>query len=272
MNIAEMEEQVRSAHAIMCQRLSNATLKRRALKALRRPWRPVMRRFRFSVPEEDAEESFLKGFKPLNEVTRLPSGFITHYSLKPDTATWLFDYVSSKRCRGIVELGCGISTIVIALALKRSGIACDFISIESEADWLGRTAKALNAIGVENLVDLRHGPLKRIENGSYSIHESGPLGNFAADLLFVDAPPREIGRGGALFAFHSILKDGACVVLDDARREEELEVALEWQKSGLAHLEGFAAIGCGLALFRVKNEKPRRIGVRDSNTDAVEKV
>lgn len=184
---------------------------------------------------------------------RLPGGFITGYSLKPDTAAWLHTFVAGRSIEGVIELGCGVSTLVIGLALNQPGRARRFLSLEGEEGWLAKTDDALRKVGIRDQVDLRFGPLEKREfrGTAYQIHRLDSGEDMRADLLFVDAPPREVGRVGALFRFHPMLKDGAYVILDDAQREGELQVVQQWVASGLAQFDRFVPVGCGLAVLRV---------------------
>jgi len=185
----------------------------------------------------------------------LPDSFFTDYSLAGGTAHWLFELVSLGAHRALLECGCGISTVVASLALARRPPlrhTAAFFSLEDDQRWLDRTAAALSHLGLERHVRLVNAPLARID-GSTSppwSYDARFIPDIAVDLLFVDGPPGRVGRKGVLPGLHKFLIDGATILLDDARREGEVDCVRTWTSGGLAQLVGFVPTGSGLAVLR----------------------
>lgn len=183
----------------------------------------------------------------------LPPGFVTNYSMHVESAAWIFRYVLDNKPGAILELGCGISTVIIGLALKRVPAPAVLLSLESEEEWLLRTQEALHSLKLAAGVDLRHTPLKSYTSAgrSFKIHDFSEMKGRRPDLFLVDAPPGELGRGGALPYFYDNLADGARVILDDAERPNELAAVQFWTETGMARLEEFMPIGRGFAALTV---------------------
>ena len=186
------------------------------------------------------------------QLNKLPEKFITIASIQPDIACRLFELLREARCEVIVECGSGISTIIIALAIGKRPIT--FISLEESEHWLGITRKALQEFGLLDRVRLIHSALTPIEvNGKKTeAHDDSAVANHQVDVLLVDAPPARVGRMGVLPRMAKHLRPGALVLLDDAARDGEEECVQTWVKKDLASLEGYLALGTGLAVLRTK--------------------
>jgi hypothetical protein len=183
---------------------------------------------------------------------KLPNGFITAWSLKLDSALWLSKLISSADFRVLVECGCGISTVLMALHLQES--RARIVSLEQDLLWMERTRAALDALGLGERVELVHAPLEPVSFSSrgYQAHSLEGLGGTKADFLLIDAPPESIGRMGTLPHLSSNLNSGAVVVLDDASRFGEFECIENWCGHGLANLLGYAPTGNGLAILEAQ--------------------
>lgn len=142
----------------------------------------------------------------------------------------------------IVELGSGLSTLVLAAALRRQG-GGRLVSIEADADYLLRTRAQLALHGLDAWVELRHAPLRQIEFEGVARpwYDTAQLIDLRQiDLLFIDGPPTALRRDiryPALPFFWERLAPGAVVLLDDANRRAERRIAQLWQRRYPAHYE-----------------------------------
>jgi len=128
----------------------------------------------------------------------------------------------------ILECGSGLSTVLLGLVAARTGTKV--YSLEHNAAWAERARRVLRAYGiasVEMLVnDLR-------SYGAYSWYDP-PLdllpSNFS--LVVCDGPPGSTpgGRYGLLPVMRKRLKPGCIILLDDAHRPEEREIAARWAR------------------------------------------
>ena len=186
---------------------------------------------------------------------RLPRGFLSVYSLHRETAAWLYRTVAAERPGRIVETGCGISTVLTALALEAAGAPADpaaFVSLEAEETWLRATADVLATLGLTGRVSLRLAPLVEVSwRGrtwrSYDPAASADLSG--VDQLLVDGPPKTEGRAPVLGLLHPHLRPGCRVILDDARRPGERAALDMWEALGLARVVGHLPIGNGITIL-----------------------
>jgi hypothetical protein len=71
----------------------------------------------------------------------------------------LVNEVARRKPRVIVELGSGLSTVLIAKVIETVGFSCDFISIEEDVRYLKRTRAWLRAEGLDHFVALHQVPV-----------------------------------------------------------------------------------------------------------------
>lgn len=180
---------------------------------------------------------------------RLPEGFITSFSLKPDSAHWLYELIRNNDFQCIVECGCGISSAVIALAIGLR--PCRFISLEQDEHWMELTRATLSNLGLDGRVQLVHAPMRSISfaGREFQAHDAGALGETKINLLLIDAPPAEIGRAGVVPMLGGNLQKHALVLLDDAARTGEGECVRMWAAEGRVEIQTFVPIGTGMAVL-----------------------
>ena len=143
--------------------------------------------------------------------------------------------IAAQRPQRVVELGSGLSTLVIAAALRSNG-AGHLISIDAESDYAAATRAQLLRHGLTDWVEVRVAPLQEVsfEDGTrpwYDIAQLADLENI--DLLLIDGPPTALRadiRYPALPYFWRRLSPGAIVLMDDAARPAERAMAEVWQQ------------------------------------------
>lgn len=163
---------------------------------------------------------------------------ITSWSISPEFALWLYEHVRRRGARRIVELGSGLSTVILAAALKETGSG-KLLSIEHEQRYFDQTASLLLENGLNDWVELVLCPLApRIINREKFIWYSltvediqGFLGGEEVDLLLVDGPPGKIhplARFPAYPFFKKFMAQDGLVVLDDCARASEKKIMEKW--------------------------------------------
>ncbi|HXR18437.1 MAG TPA: class I SAM-dependent methyltransferase [Steroidobacteraceae bacterium] len=144
--------------------------------------------------------------------------------------------VTARSPRLVVELGSGLSTLVIAAALRSSGSG-RLISIDAEESYAALTRAQLEQHGLQQWAQVRVAALKPLEFEGVTRpwYDTAVLDDLAAiDLLLVDGPPtllRADIRYPSLPFFWRRLTAGAVVLLDDAARAAERSIAKRWQQS-----------------------------------------
>jgi predicted O-methyltransferase YrrM len=153
-------------------------------------------------------------------------GALGSWRADADLLLLLAELVRDARPATVVEVGGGISTLVIAQMLSRSG-GGRLLSIDGDARFAAETRRKLSSYGLS--AEVRAVPLVRPRQGVGRWYDHGPLPD-AIDLLVVDGPPwflHPMGRGNADVLFARIVPGGS-VVLDDAARPGERLVAARW--------------------------------------------
>jgi predicted O-methyltransferase YrrM len=173
-------------------------------------------------------------------------------ALRPSALVKVANEITLGRRRRIVELGSGVSTIVIARLLRERG--GQLHSVEHEPAWARFVSAQLELEGLgpqTKVIESPLGPHSAALEGSpwydASLPEKLPG---KIDLLLIDGPPgygegMERSRYPALPALRDRLVPGALVVLDDAERPGEEEIVKRWSEEtglrfGLMKAEGIA--------------------------------
>jgi predicted O-methyltransferase YrrM len=148
--------------------------------------------------------------------------------------------------RRIVELGSGVSTVLLArlLTRRRPRGGWRLVAIEHDAAWVQRVSDELDREGVGDRVEVLHAPLvpHAVAAGDLLWYDEAAvtagldtaLGGDLIDLLVVDGPPAfapgfGLARYPALPVLRHRLVAGATVVLDDVERPGEQEVVRRWE-------------------------------------------
>ena len=172
----------------------------------------------------------------LNQPYPMPFG--GSWALTPDAAALLAREIAIRRPNTIVELGSGVSTVMVGRLLQQMG-GGHLISLDHDPDWAKETRRNILANGLQDYVEVLDAPLvKQQFDGKdfvwYQIPEQ--LRNIEQiDMLTVDGPPQTtnttvLARYPALPAFVDQLSEHAVIYIDDAKRDTEQEMIKEWQQ------------------------------------------
>lgn len=154
------------------------------------------------------------------------------WALGSDTLACVHAMVVHAAPRCVVELGSGLSTVVLADALRKG--QGRLIAVESDARYLELTRQLLDDAGLAASVTLVHAPLEAFDAGEPEWYGKAALADIeGVDMLLVDGPPATecpTVRYPALPFFRARLNAGARVILDDCDRPGELQVLARWQQ------------------------------------------
>jgi predicted O-methyltransferase YrrM len=158
----------------------------------------------------------------------------TRGSIGPAGLAAICNEIALSERREIVELGAGVSTIVLARLLSERGGRLH--SVEHDEAWAGWVASQLEREGLSDrvrLVPARLGPDPA--HGDSPWYDRAALEELPSEigLLLVDGPPSdqpdtERARYPALPALAGRLAAGAAIVLDDATRPGEQTILESW--------------------------------------------
>ena len=164
-------------------------------------------------------------------------------ALDPRDAAHVCSAVLAGRNR-VLELGSGVSTILLGLACALAGRSSRVISIEQDASWARSVASLARRHRLDGLVELRHAPLTEYRSTAplpvTRWYESAALDDLtdapgSVDLLLVDGPSAfrpewQFDRWPAVEWADQLIAEGGVLALDDARRAGESQVAASWQQ------------------------------------------
>jgi predicted O-methyltransferase YrrM len=156
------------------------------------------------------------------------------WAVAPDLLLELVRIIDRSRPTSVLELGSGVSTIVMAARLKALGQG-RLVALEHEPRFAEETRRNLALQGLEGVARVLDSPLGkvRIGKGDWRWYQLPAEGLPASvELLLVDGPPGATGplaRYPALPQLAPRLAPGATIVLDDADRPDERETTRRWQ-------------------------------------------
>ena len=165
--------------------------------------------------------------------------------------------VSTLRPQVAIEFGSGISTAVLALAMRDAAVDPStflVVSFEQDERHAADTRQLVEQIGLGRHVVVVFAPLKQqtIE-GLVTTCYSMPLdvhrffNGRVADLVIIDGPSAESGaRFGTLPLVKALVSSAAEFILDDAVRDGELYVAKRWDSLPYIRVDGIRLIERGL--------------------------
>jgi predicted O-methyltransferase YrrM len=169
-------------------------------------------------------------YQAIHPVAPLPP--MTGYALAPDAALKLYELVRKKQPRVAVEMGSGVSSVVIGYALKAQGSGHLF-SLEVNEEYARRTRAELEVHGLADWVTVMPAPLREVDvdGASRRWHDPTPLAQLDhIDFVFDDGPPRVLGphlRDAALPMLRPKLSHDAVYMMNFVAGEERRTVS-DW--------------------------------------------
>jgi predicted O-methyltransferase YrrM len=177
-------------------------------------------------------ESLVALYVTLKPPTAIPS--TRSWVMSPDLLRHLAQTVRDKRPQIVLEAGSGVSTAVIALALKQNGSG-RVVALEHLGWAKAETEKLLGEWGVTDYAEVRLAPLEdwvlECETYKWYAPSSVPDGEF--DLIIVDGPPGSTNRMARYPAGKALLRkmsSSGCAILDDTNRADEVETVQRWKR------------------------------------------
>lgn len=178
------------------------------------------------------------------------------YAASPDLLVELVQAIDRTAPEHVVELGGGISSIVIARRLGQLGRG-HLTTLEHLPGYAEATRVELAAYGLTERARVIDAPLIDVQLDSevWPWYELGPDVPERIDLLVVDGPPgttRPQARYPALPLLRARLAPGALVLLDDSDRPEERAIVRRWldEVDGLEETPMAIARGATLLVYR----------------------
>ena len=159
------------------------------------------------------------------------------WAAEPDFIRLALSYLRPS-CRLVVEFGPGATTLVLAEAIKRRGLASHIVSFEHDPAYAAMLRTELQRRGTQDIVTIVKAPLKEQEfdgrkRSWYDLGKVTSAINGPVDLVLVDGPPStsSLARWGALPAIHEFLSEESVLLMDDGRRRDERRTISAWRRS-----------------------------------------
>lgn len=222
----------------------SAILRLRRLSAGRDPLLPTPR----PRPASEVQDRSLREL--------LGDRLLGEWSLGPATTDALAQAWRAHPPELAVEFGSGLSTLCLALLAREAPAPAGsfVIAIEQSERHADETRASLASAGLAEQAQVVHAPLEPrgwdgVRRSTYRLPAdlAELVGRRRAGLVLVDGPAAERGaRAATLPLVRSWLAEGACVLLDDALRDGELDVARRWRASGWIEVQGIRLVDKGL--------------------------
>ncbi len=161
------------------------------------------------------------------------------WSIEKEFAKYLIYRIITSRPINVVELGSGLSSLIMLKTLNKLGYYYTLTSFESDKCFLEMTKNLLISEGVynEKKVKLIHSSISDNEINS-TIYKWYTVDDFLfsfdkIDLLFVDGPPGGLCRNSrypAVNVIRKYIREGSVIILHDAKRIDEIEIVEMWKK------------------------------------------
>lgn len=200
------------------------------------------------------------GLESVNATCLAPLGlkfpvFLGGWSVDSFLGRWLVQHLLERRPKCIVELGSGSSTSLIARTMELLGEnKVTHIAVDHEEKYLGLTRDVATLNGVSDRVEFLHCPLVRYESLDKLWYGglAEKLTDRKIDLLIIDGPPASLqpmSRYPALPLLLPYMSEHCTVILDDANRDEEQEIARRWAQENPEFNLSLIREGHGLAIL-----------------------
>ena len=183
-------------------------------------------------------ETLIPLINDLDIKKRLPN--TRGYAASPDYLFKINEIIKEKKPKLILEAGSGVSTLISSYALKKYG-GGKIISLDHNQKYSQQTKTALKEHDLEKYAEVIYAPLKK-----YIFPISDLYSNYlvwydiddipeidSIDLFIIDGPPIKNvknARFPALPIMFDKIKNGATIILDDAKRRNEQETINLWKK------------------------------------------
>lgn len=157
------------------------------------------------------------------------------WTASADLLVELVDRLVEGRPAVVIEGGSGVSTVVMALAVREHGLPTKVIALEHNPEWADHTRRMLERHGVAEFAEVRVAPLAPTSLADHETpwyDESAIADLSEIGLVLVDGPPEGTGPR-ARYPMVPLLKDKLadhCTILvDDTARPGDADVVERWK-------------------------------------------
>ncbi len=157
------------------------------------------------------------------------------WAISPDFGVLLISEVLKRKPHVVLELGSGVSTLLIAYCLEKTGSG-RVISFDHDAKYCEQSRERIREHRLDNIAEIAHVPLREVQlkQASWDWYDAARIDpDIKIDLLVIDGPPgqiQNISRYPALPLLSKYFSDEVVILLDDAGRPDEKIILDMWAR------------------------------------------
>ena len=157
------------------------------------------------------------------------------WAISPDFGTLLIAEILTRKPQTVLELGSGVSTLLIAYCLEKIGHG-RAMSFDHDVNFCEKSRTMITAHQLGKVAEVVHAPLQevRLNAGSWDWYDTACIApDIKIDLLVIDGPPGQIqaiSRYPALPLLQAYFSDEVVILLDDAARADEQSIIAMWTR------------------------------------------
>lgn len=197
---------------------------------------------------KQVKENDINAYRQIESLIELNSilGFnvtgLRGWAISPDAAVILYKDIVKHKPDLVLELGGGVSSIIITKALKDIGKG-RLVSIDHEEHYAELTKARIKEANLDSFADVRVAPLTRLDkskNAKWYDLRIVKEGIEKIDYLVVDGPPEgtnKYARKPAVPVLSEILDKNVRIFMDDSDRLDEKQAISDWLKLLKNHKE-----------------------------------
>lgn len=155
------------------------------------------------------------------------------WAISPDFGVLLIAEILKKKPRVVLELGSGVSTLLIAYCLEKTG-GGRVISLDHDSGFCEKSREIITQHRLQDIAEAVHAPLAEVQlnAGSWEWYDTVHVDpDIKIDLLVIDGPPGLIQKNSrypALPLLHQYFSDDVVILMDDAARTDEQNIVEMW--------------------------------------------
>jgi hypothetical protein len=155
------------------------------------------------------------------------------WATSPDFLLKLTEVVLSEKPQFILELGSGVSTLVLNASIEKNETG-KIVSIDHDERFVKLSESYLRSNDLREKATIEFCPLKKynIDNEEWFWYNIDSIKfEQKIDILVVDGPPRIVQKNSrypAVPLLHTYFAKSSRIILDDYKREDEQEIVRLW--------------------------------------------
>lgn len=156
------------------------------------------------------------------------------WAASPDLLRFLVELIQAERPEQLLELGSGVSTLLIGYSLRKNGSG-RLLSLDHEQEFANKTQRLVKLHDLGDHVTVQHAPLVPFQFEQkipwYDHTEAGLPASI--DFLLIDGPPgvrQPLARYPAVPLLYDRIQSGGVIVLDDGGRDAETAAVERWTR------------------------------------------